>query len=524
MHANPILWADYPDLDVIRIEDTWYMVSTTMHMMPGCVILRSYDLMHWETLTHVYDTLDGTPAQRLDGLSHIYGQGMWAATLRHHNNKCYLVFVANDTHKTYLFTADEMAGPWEKREIEGFYHDCSLLFEEDRPFLAYGNTDIRLVELKPDLSGPLPGGVDRVIVTETEPFHLGYEGAHFYKINGRYHLFLIHISQSGHQRRTQAWFSSDSLEGPYTGGDILDDDMGYFNAGVAQGGIVDTPDGEWFSILFQDHGAVGRIPVLVPMVWRDGKPVLGDNGRVPRFVSALSTRPEHRYKPLVASDDFMYAPDADGTVRLKDVWQWNHQPDPALWSVTDPPGFLRIRTDKRSPNVHHAANTLTQRTFGPQSGAVVTVDGSRLNPGDQAGLCLLIGTYGLIALRKEPEGYVLVMEAKASRDESIFENLTDGVPGEVLARIPTASATVTLRAQCDFRDNRDEVRFSWLRGEEWVPLGPAHRMHYKLDQFMGARFGLFMQSTETVGGEARFSRFIYEGPEAFECACSQAIG
>ena len=46
---NPIIWADYPDPDVIRVDDTYYMVSTTMHMFPGCVILRSYDLLHWET-------------------------------------------------------------------------------------------------------------------------------------------------------------------------------------------------------------------------------------------------------------------------------------------------------------------------------------------------------------------------------------------------------------------------------------------------------------------------------------------
>ena len=38
MYPNPMIWADYPDLDVIRVEDTYYMVSTTMHMMPEWVI------------------------------------------------------------------------------------------------------------------------------------------------------------------------------------------------------------------------------------------------------------------------------------------------------------------------------------------------------------------------------------------------------------------------------------------------------------------------------------------------------
>ena len=46
-------------------------------------------------------------------------------------------------------------------------------------------------------------------------------------------------------------------------------------------GIIDTPPGDWYAYLFQDHGAVGRIPYLVPVKWEDGWPVIGENGKVP---------------------------------------------------------------------------------------------------------------------------------------------------------------------------------------------------------------------------------------------------
>ena len=62
---NPIIPLDYPDPDVIRVEDTYYMVTTTMHFMPGCEILRSYDLLHWEHAAFVYERLDSTAGQRL---------------------------------------------------------------------------------------------------------------------------------------------------------------------------------------------------------------------------------------------------------------------------------------------------------------------------------------------------------------------------------------------------------------------------------------------------------------------------
>jgi beta-xylosidase len=189
---NPIIYSDFPDPDVIRVGDTYYMISTTMHFMPGAEILRSYDLIHWEIASYVYETLEDTPAQKLDG-DNIYGKGMWAASLRYHDGLFYVCFVANDTGKTYLYAAENIGGPWAKSNIEGFFHDSSLLFDDDgRVYIVHGNTQIKLTELESDLSAPKRGGVDRVIIKETDSVILGYEGAHIYKINGRYYVFLIH--------------------------------------------------------------------------------------------------------------------------------------------------------------------------------------------------------------------------------------------------------------------------------------------------------------------------------------------
>ncbi|SDW04183.1 glycoside hydrolase 43 family protein [Paenibacillus sp. PDC88] len=507
MYSNPIIWADYPDPDVIRVEDTYYMVSTTMHMMPGCVILRSYDLIHWEVATHVYDELDSTPAQRLQNGQHIYGKGMWAASLRYHQGKFYVIFVANDTRKTYLYTSTSISGPWKKQYVDGFYHDCSLFFDEDdRIYLVHGNAEIYLTELNADLSGPKPDGIQRLIVKEKQPYHLGYEGAHFYKINGKYYVFLIHITKAT-GRRTQAYYMADSLEGSFSGGDVFNDDMGYFNSGIAQGGIVDTPDGDWYSMLFQDHGAVGRIPVLVPLRFNNGVPEFASEA--PKLVDIQSTRPEHCYKPLIGSDSFHYVTGEDGRIRLRDYWQWNHTPNENLWSVTDSPGVYRVWTGQISPNLTFAVNTLTQRSMGPACEAAVTLDGSGLNNGDYAGICFLIGTYGMIALTKKEDQFYLVMHARSSEDSSIFGNLIDQNPATEYARIPIADPVVTLKAYGHFVDNQDECSFAYLDGTEWRPLGITHKMIYKLDHFMGCRIGLFIYSTEVIGGRADFSNFEY---------------
>ncbi len=510
MAYNPIIKLDYPDVDVIRVDDTYYMVSTTMYFTPGGVILRSYDLIHWEIATYLYDILEDTPAARLEGDKNIYGQGMWAASLRYHNGTFYVCFVANDTGKTYLFQSESIDGPWRKQYVEGFYHDCSLLFDDDdRVYIVYGNTDIHLTELKPDLSGPKPGGLDRILVSDNrKQVGLGYEGTHLYKINGLYYLFMIHWPNHGTCRRTEACFFSSSLEGTFIGREILDDDMGYHNAGVAQGGIVDTPDGDWYAMLFQDYGALGRIPVLIPFVWKDNFPVLGYNGKVPKKVKCNSTRPDYKYAPLYTSDDFSYTPDADGRIALHPVWQWNHIPDSSLWTIHD--HKLLLTTGKLCSNLTQSVNTLTQRMAGPVSEVTVTLDGSGLQDGDFAGLAALQGCYGLIALTRENGQFYLVTLEKNPQTDGAFAAKGESYDAVETGRIAVASPFVTLQLEANFIDQTDTVQFSYLDADGTAqPLGTPHKLYFKLDHFTGCRVALFAYSTATTGGTAAFSDFRF---------------
>ena len=363
---NPILNSDFPNPDIIRVGHTYYMASTTMHFMPGCDILRSFDLTHWEPYGHVYHTLGHTGAYMLDDDQDLYGQGMWAPSLRWHNGRFHVLFSANDTHTTHLFTAEDARGPWRHHIVQGFYHDPSLLFDDGRVFIVHGNTALRLTEMEVDLSGPKAGGLDRVLVQDLPNQDLGYEGSHLQRHDGRYYLFTCHFAR-GH-RKTEDCFIADSLDGEFRGRCILDDDLGYHDQGVAQGGMVDTPDGQWYAFMFQDRGALGRTPVLMPMHFdTDGMPVLGVNGRVPAYVeSAPSAEPHHHYAPLNGNDDFRYTPDSRGTVHLAPYWQFNHTPHDETWSVTARPGAFRITTSRVSATMLRATNTLTQRTTGPR--------------------------------------------------------------------------------------------------------------------------------------------------------------
>ncbi len=508
--TNPIIEADFPDPDIIRVEDAYYMASTTMHFMPGCDILRSYDLLNWELIAHAYDILEDTEKERLENNENAYGQGMWAPSLRFHQGTFYITFTANDTQRTYLLTAKDPCGPWKKTNIDGFYHDNSLFFDDDgRVYIVYGNKEIWLTELRSDLTGPKAGGLHRLLAVDEENIHLGFEGSHLYKYKDFYLLFCCHMLAYGSARKSQVCFKAASLQGEFLGKCIIDDDMGYHNLGVAQGGMVDSPDGIWYAFMFQDRGAVGRSPVIAPMEFFNGYPVVGDNGMIPEHIESSSARPGYRYESLYGDDDFEYQQDSNGKVNLKLFWQFNHIPQNDLWTVTQRRGAFRLYSGKLCVNVLQSKNTLTQRTFGPRSSACITIDGSRILDGDYAGISAFMSCYGFVALTKSDGQYYLVMQGKPANDESIFGEPEYGALPVEYERLPYKRSYVRLKVTVDYTDKRDEARFCYWTGRSWKQIGITSRLYFKMDHFTGCRFGLCYYSTMLTGGCADFIEFRY---------------
>ena len=470
---------DIPDPDLIFHDGYYYLITTAMHFFPGAEILRSKDLRAWEHYSYVYETLEGTAGQKLEGDKHIYGKGMWAPSLRFHDGTFYVVFSSNDLKKTFLYKATSLKGPWKRNEIEDFYHDSSLLFDGDRVFIVYGNTEIHLTELNKEITGPKQGGLDRIIVSDNGNPMLGYEGSHIYKVDGKYYLFLIH-SLRDKWRRVEAMFSADSLDGEFTGGDLFDNDLGIRDSGIAQGGIVSGSLGNHL-IMFQDSGAIGRCPVVVPFEWKSGKPSFDKE----------MTIEECTFTGLFGSDDFK-----DG---YKDFWQFNHEPDFNL--VKFEKGF-HVTTDKVVRNIFHAKNTLTQKIMGPAREAEVTIDAKGLKNGDFAGLSAFQGDYAFAGITKENDKYYAVMLSNESKggiwDLSEEEGLLE-------AKELLTEDELTVKVRCDFIT--DMATCFMKTGTGYKQLGAPHKLTFRLDHLTGCRFALSCFSTKEAGGTIVFKDF-----------------
>ena len=486
---NPIIFADVPDMAMLRVGGNYYMSSTTMHMNPGLPIMKSTDLVNWKMLNYGYDILADMPQLNLTDGQNTYSKGTWASSLRFHKGMYYVTTFSQTTGETYIFkTKDIEKGNWERFSFKPAFHDSNLFFDDGKAYLIHNAHTLKIVELNDDLTGVRLGVPEKVLIENADApggpkFDLNAEGSQLFKIKGKYYLF--NISAPKGKGRTVLIHRADNLNGPWEGRVALQD------RGIAQGGLIDTPDGRWFAYLFRDYGSVGRIPYLVPVKWENGWPVLGENGKAPEKLDLPAST--GLIPGLVASDEFNRK---KGQAALPLVWQWNHNPDNKLWSVQERKGYLRLKTARIDTSFVQARNTLTQRTIGPMSTGSTLLDVSKMKEGDFAGLTAFQKNFGQVGVRVE-NGQKWIVMVNAASDK----------PVEV-QKIPLTQSQVYLKIDCDFTNLKDEAKFSYSTdGKVWNSIGDTLKMTYAIPHFMGYRFGLFNYATKNVGGYADFDWF-----------------
>ncbi len=508
-YSNPLFYGEFEDPDVIRVGDDYYLAGTTMHMMPAVEILHSKDLVNWELAGYCTNRLDLGPAYRLEG-GNIYGQGIWAPCIRYHNGMFY-IFANVNRAGLMVYRSKSIQGPWEWNQLPG-RHDMSVLFDDDgKVYIISGaGSPYPIEELTPDVRAFNTNAPKRALVGR-----MG-EGHHLYKINGKY----VDVSAIPGGPVDQMVAVADSIDGPWkvdrmvqseslgvtqsTPARAQADDRGLW---LHQGGMVDTPSGEWWSIIMSDHGSAGRMVSLVPITWDNGFPLIGLPGNL-RKAPNTWTKPNTGFtqepKPTyVPNDDFENG-------KMNPHWQWNHVPDDSKWSLTEKSGVLRLHSLSAS-NFWLARNSLCQRPPGPESIMTVELSTAGMQDGDQAGLALLSTPYAGISVVKSAEGTTLQM----------FQGAGGGRRGGAPATIkePLLSPVkppgqLWLRVHCNF--DTDDAVFSWSAdGRQFTQLGPPFRMTFQLTTFQGVRPALFHFNTGGApGGYVDFDNYTVAEPRA----------
>ena len=527
-YSNPLFYEEFEDPDPIRVGEDYYLAGTTMHMNPAVMVMHSKDLVNWELASYCMDRLDLGPAYRLEQ-GNIYGRGIWAPCLRYHDGMFY-VFTNINGAGLQVFRSKSAYGPWEHNQIEG-RHDLSVLFDDDlgKIFIISGSgAPYPIEELNSDLTGFVPGARHQLA---PQGGRMG-EGHHLYKINGKY----IDISAIPGGAVNQMVAIADSIDGPWTVTTMVNgESLGITSTTPAragandrgiwlhQGGMCDTPSGQWWSIIMSDHGSAGRMVSLVPITWDNGYPLIGLPGNLRRAPNTwLKPDTDYVQAPKPA---FIHSDNFDGGKMITD-WQWNHVPDDTKWSLTESPGKLRLHS-LPADTFYNARNSLCQRPPAPESIMTVELDTTGMVAGDTAGLGLLSTPYAWIGVVKSDEGSSLQMFT-ASGGRTGGGGGFGGRGGRggnrgggaaAPANQPTISpdtppAKLWLRVHCNF--DTDQAIFSWSAdGKEFTTLGNPFTTTFQLTTFQGVRPALFNYNTSgQPGGYVDFDNYVVDEPRA----------
>lgn len=497
--TNPIMWADIPDLSVTRNGDDFYLISTTMHLMPGAPIMHSKDLVHWEMSSYVFQTLnDNSKYDLLDGT--VYGRGQWASSIRYHKGKFYVLFSPNDEpFKSYIYSTDDpQKGDWKLITRTKHFHDASLFFDDDERVYVF--TSNKVFELSKDFKEVIGNQNGTEVFQRDAEENALLEGNQIIKRNGKYYMMMISWPRG--KKRRQVVYRADKIDGPYEKKVILEDNFNGFPY-VGQGALIDDKNDNWYALIFQDRGGVGRVPLLFNVKWENDWPVLGNNGKT-ELHGEVPLSPFKAKNHFTEGDDFSES-------KLKIQWQWNHNPINAAWSLTDRKGFMRLKTDRVVENLYLAPNSLTQRMDGPKSEGTISLDLKGMKDGDVAGLSAFNGDSGVLAVEQiGKEKFIVFSEQNVDLDPKTKEVLK--VDKKETARIPLKGNQVYFRVDADFNLGKDVAQFSYSTDNKtWKIIASNYKMIFDYRRlFMGSKFLIFNYATKSKGGFVDVDYFDYK--------------
>ncbi|WP_407947754.1 glycoside hydrolase family 43 protein [Pontiella desulfatans] len=528
-YRNPVLNADYPDVDVERVGDTYFMISSKQHMSPGMVILESKDMVNWTTIGHVWDRLSWAPEYNWNEMRG-YRFGVWAGDLAYHDGTWYC-YQIDSRHGLYMSSATDIRGPWtqpiQMLTNEKIFDD-PVVFWDEKEHQAYLLCNTAKKQKRPE--NTTPGSENRLYkmswdgreiqdsgkVIYTGP---GAEAAKIYNINDTWYIFMAEWfvgdketplgrpSKKNDRKQLVLRSQTDSIYGPYEKKVVFERGNG-FERSCSQGALMQAPDGSWWYMhqLIQNIGNPfqGRPQCLQPVKWVDGWPMIGkdiDGDGIGEPVRSHE-KPINGFPVTAPPTDDEFNPG-----RLGVQWEWNHNPRDSHWTLAERPGWLRLKADRpvapvKNYRIHgqlfwRAFNTVSQRIMGTSTGsAVARFDLSGMKAGQRAGFVRFGGIFHLLGVHVEENDtrrlFFMDMNGKELRGDAIHGN--------------------DLFIRTTNKGDRAAFEFS-TDGERFTRFGPEFTIAFGF--WSGDRLGFFCwnESGENGHVDIDYFHYDYDGPK-----------
>lgn len=502
MYKNPVLFADYSDPDAIRVGDDYFMTASSFNEAPGLPILHSKDMVNWQLVNHALQ--DVFPIQHFSTPKR--GDGVWAPSIRFHNNE-YYIYWGDPDFGIYMVKTKDPFGKWDDpilvSEGKGLIDPCPLWDDNGNAYIVHGWAGSRagvkslltIKKMSPDGTKTLDKGVH---IFDSHDAHPTVEGPKFYKKNGYYYIFA---PAGGVATGWQLVLRSKNIYGPYEEKIVLEQGNSKIN-GPHQGAWVNTPSGEDWFYHFQDADTYGRIVHLQPMKWANDWPMIG----IDQDKNGIGEPVISYKKPTIGKNYPILTPPETDEFDGNDIglqWQWSANSNITWYSKLIGQNFLRLFSVKipdGTKNLWNVPNLMTQKFPAPNFTASTKV---KLTPeeateGKTAGLLVMGTDYQSIVITNKLDGfYVQLKQAikaeKGNEEKVLFEAKLKG--NEVYLQVNVNEPNGI--SQFSYSEN----------GKKFTNIGEPFQA--KPGKWIGAKVGLYCISTTDAkrGGYADFDWF-----------------
>ena len=474
--ANPVLPADFSDLDCIRSGDRFYAITSTLHLSPGMDVLESSDMVNWRVTGHVVDDTSVFGDDWTWKRMRRYGRGVWAGCIRERGGKFYCYFGTPD-EGIFVATAEGAAGRWSAPRKMSFFtagwDDTGVLFDDDgKGYLVAthfaGGYKTYVFELTADGLDVVPES--RALVNEGR----GREANKLYKWNGTYYHLYSEVAGGG---RRLMMARSKNVMGPYEERRVLSHPQREADE-PNQGGFLVDDAGNWFFFTHHGHGQwYGRAASLLPVTWIDGWPIVGKPDK--DGIGTMVWNPE---RPVMKNPEPLTE-----TARgfLSSDWAWNHAPRLEKVRISEESLELDAFRPLKAGDFFTVGNVFSKRAWRNATNEfVIRLSTAKMSGGQRAGICHFGGTACEFGVKME--GGTKSLYWRSGKNEVVV--------------CPVAEDTIRLRTTW----GKDGVaRFAWSSdGNDWSDTGESYQMTW--GRYRGDRTGLF---TYNDGGESGTAAF-----------------
>lgn len=501
-YKNPILHSDYSDPDVVRAGDDYFMTASSFNAAPGLPLLHSNDMVNWNIINHALPLQ--FPIETFNVPQH--GNGVWAPSIRHHNNEFY-IYWGDPDFGIYMVKTKDPWGAWEApvlvKEGKGLIDPSPLFDDNGEAYLVYAYAGSRagvkslLSVAKMNAEGTKV--VDQgVHVFDGHENHETVEGSKFHKRNGYYYIFA---PAGGVSTGWQLVLRSKNIYGPYEEKIVLEQGSTKIN-GPHQGAWVETPNGESWFYHFQDADAYGRMVHLQPMSWKNDWPVMGQDFDKNGIGEPVATHKKPNVGKTYPIETPVETDNFDGfNIGLQ--WQWNANPN-VIWHAKLPGNkYLRLFSIKSvadTENLWMVPNLLLQKFPAPNftASTKITLVPEDAKRGKTAGLIIMGTDYATLSISHDEKGFFIkqseAIKAIDGADEIVNEHV----------RLKTNSAY--FRVEVSAPDAMCQFSYS-ENGKNYKKLGKPFKA--QPGKWIGAKVGLFSISTQEAkrGGYADVDYF-----------------